>query len=389
MTKRDYYQVLGIDRTADPSAVKKAYRQKAVEYHPDRNPGDRSAEDRFKEAAEAYEVLSNAESRAVYDQFGHDGLRRGGGGASPFQGFTNVEDIFSHFGDIFSDMFGFGGFGGRRGRGGRSGPARGADLRHDIELDFLEAATGLKREIKLEELVPCDRCHGSRSEPGTSPSSCPRCDGRGQVVHTQGMFMLSTTCPQCRGEGQIISRPCRDCGGQGRQRQERKVAIDVPAGVDDGVTMRLRGKGAPGERGGPAGDLHVVIHVREHPELVRKGYDVHAELSISFIHAALGHKTSVHTVFGDHDIEIPRGSQPGHTIVLKGKGIPRLPQDGEGAGNHIVHLTVTIPEEISASQEKLLEQLAGELHLEVKPVKKKAKKGGFRSFFDKLREDLG
>jgi molecular chaperone DnaJ len=203
------------------------------------------------------------------------------------------------------------------------------------------------------------------------------------------MFMLSTTCPQCRGEGQLVTRPCKECEGQGRSRQERKLSVDVPAGVDHGVTMRLRGKGAPGERGGPPGDLHLVIHVKPHPDFVRKGYDVHSELAISFVHAALGHKTTVATVLGEQEIEILRGSQPGQTVLLKGKGIPKLPQDGAGAGNHVVHLTVEIPEELTAAQEKLLGELGKELELEVHPVKKKAKKSGIRSFFDKLREDLG
>jgi molecular chaperone DnaJ len=391
MTKRDYYEVLGIDRAADGGTVKKAYRQRAYEFHPDRNPGDKSAEEKFKEAAEAYEVLSNPDMRAAYDRFGHEAVRRGaGGGPSPFSGFQNVEDVFSHFSDIFSDMFGFGGFGAGRRRGGRrAGPARGADLRYDAELEFLEAASGVKRELKLEELVACAACGGSRAEPGSAPQTCPRCDGRGQIVHSQGMFMLSTTCPQCRGEGQVIAKPCRTCGGEGHVRQQRKISVDIPAGVDDGVTMRLRGKGSAGERGGPAGDLHVVIHVKAHAEFVRKDYDVHSELAVSFVQAALGHKTSVSTVHGEADVEVPRGSQPGSTIVLRGKGVPHLPQDGGGAGSHVVHVRVEIPEELTPAQEKLMEQLAAEMSVDVHPVKKKAKRGGLRSFLERLRDEIG
>ena len=378
MAKRDYYEVLGVNRDASNGDLKRAYRKLAYDLHPDRNPGDSSAEEKFKEAAEAYEVLSDSQKRSLYDRFGHDGVRRSGGAG--FSGFTNVEDIFSHFGDIFSDMFGFGGFGGPR-RRRRGGPARGADLRYDLQLDFLDVVEARKEEIEVQTYEDCDHCEGKRAEPGTSMTTCGRCQGRGQVVQNQGIFMLSTTCPTCRGQGQTLEKPCTQCHGAGRQETTRNVTLDVPAGVDDGVIMRLRGRGAPGEQGGPPGDLHVVIHVSDHPEFIRRGYDVHARLPINFLQAALGHKTTIETVHGEADISVPRGTQPGDEVKLKGKGFPRLAQDGKGKGNHVAHIEVVVPEDLTPHAEELLKELAGELGVEINPVKKK-RRGKIRSFFD-------
>lgn len=345
MTKRDYYEVLGISREADASEVKRAYRKLAVQYHPDRNPDDPTAEEKFKEAAEAYEVLSDAEKRRTYDRFGHEGLKGQG-----FTGFSGFDDIFSHFGDIFGDIFGFGG-----GRGRRSA-RRGADLRIDLSITFEEAARGTTKELPIQRSEPCERCSGTGAEPGTSPETCSTCGGRGQVVHSQGLFMISTTCPRCHGNGQTIARHCRTCEGRGQQRIEKTVQVQIPAGVDNGTRIRIGGEGEPGERGAVPGDLYVFLRVEPHPFFERDEYDLHCEVPVGIIQAVLGDKLEVPTLDGPEKIKIEPGTQPGELIRIRGKGIPHV--RGRGRGDLVVHVKVVVPRKISRKQKDLLEKFA-------------------------------
>lgn len=343
--KRDYYEVLGVSRTVDERELKKAYRKLAMELHPDRNPSP-EAEEKFKEASEAYEVLSDAQKRRIYDQAGFDGLRNQG-----FSGFSGVgvEDIFSSFGDIFGDLFGFGQ---RRGGGG----GRGNDLRYDLTLDFHEAAFGCKKEIVLERHVGCERCGSTGAEPGSPPARCVTCNGRGQVVHGQGMFLVSTPCPECRGRGFINTNPCHTCQGEMQVRKKSDFTVQVPAGFDDGIHLRYPGEGEPGSRGGPPGDLYVAVRVRQHPSLKRDGEDVIAEVTISMVEAALGCEREIDGVEGKETIDIPKGTQPNDVITLKRKGVPKLRGGGRGA-LHVV-CKVEVPRVLNAKQRKLLEDFA-------------------------------
>lgn len=349
--KRDYYEVLGIGRNAADDEVKKAYRAQAFKYHPDRNPDNPEAEEMFKAAAEAYEVLSDREKRAVFDQYGHEGLRGQG-----FQGFRGFEDIFSHFGDIFGDMFGFGGGGGQR---ARTGPRRGADLRFDMSITFEEAANGCKKEVPIARYERCVHCAGNGAAAGTTPETCASCGGRGQVVRSQGHFMISTTCPVCRGRGTVIREQCEICQGSGKERVERRISVKVPAGVNTGTRIRLAGEGEPGERGGQGGDLYVFLSVEPHAVFERDDYDVHAEVSLTVVQAALGVKLQVPTLWGDETVKVPAGTQPAEVIKLKGKGIPRLQSFGKG--DHFIHLRVVIPRDLTREQRKLLEKLGDTL----------------------------
>jgi molecular chaperone DnaJ len=354
MHKRDYYEVLGVKRDADEKAIKKAYRRLALQYHPDRNPGSKEAEEKFKEISEAYEVLADAEKRRIYDQYGHEGLGRAG-----FQGFegVGVDDILSHFSSIFEDFFGFGGdlFGEGRRRGRRRG-ARGSDLRYDLTLRFEEAVFGAHKEIPVHHLATCERCGGSGAEPGSGPVTCTTCRGRGQVVHGQGGFILSTTCPRCHGTGQVIRDACRDCRGSGRVEKVDKVTVKIPPGVEGGMRLRVAGKGEAGDRGGPPGDLYVFLHVEPHDLFRREGDDIFCELPISFVQAALGATIEVPTLDGPQEIEIPRGSQPGDFVRIPGKGVPRL--NGYGRGDQIVRFKVLIPTSLTPEQEQLLREFA-------------------------------
>jgi len=344
---RDFYEVLGVGRDANDSDIKKAYRRLAMEYHPDRNPGDKGAEEKFKEASSAYKVLSDPNQRARYDQFGPEGLN---GQAAGFRG---VEDIFSAFGDLFSDFFG-------SARGGRR-QRRGADLQIHLELSFAEAVHGASREIEIERQEPCETCDGSGAKPGTQRENCQVCGGKGQVLHAQGFFMIQTTCPSCRGEGSILKERCASCRGAGTQGKTSKLTVNVPAGVDDGQTLRLAGKGESA-RGGPSGHLYVSLHVKPDKRFVRDGEDVLTEVPISYVTAALGGEVVVPTLEemckGTTRIDVKAGTQPGDVVVRNGKGVPRV--GARGAGDHVVRFRVEIPKKLSAREKELLKEIADE-----------------------------
>lgn len=345
-TKRDYYEVLGVDRSAGDQDLKRAYRKLALKFHPDKNPGDREAEEKFKEAAEAYEVLRDASKRQIYDQYGHQGLEGAG-----FSGFGGFEDIFSSFGDIFEDFFGFGG-----GRRSRSRANRGADLRYDMQLSFMEAAFGTEKEIDVEKAEACNACNGIGAEPGTGAETCPHCGGSGQVGRSQGFFTVRTTCSNCRGQGQVISNPCQTCRGHGKVLARKKVSVRIPAGVDNGSRLRLTGEGEAGAYSGPHGDLYVFIHTEDHDFFKRDDTSVLCQIPISFVQAALGDTISIPTLKGKTDLEIPKGTQPGDLFRLRGEGIPSL-RNGH-RGDQIVQVNVKIPTHLNKKQAALLKEFA-------------------------------
>ena len=348
MVKKDYYEILGVSRDATEEEIKKAYRRLALQYHPDRNPGNKEAEEKFKEASEAYEVLRDPEKRRLYDQFGHEGLKSTG-----FSGFTGFEDIFSSFSDLFEEFFGFSGFGRKRQRYTQ----RGADLRYDLTITLREAAFGKEKELRINKRVVCDTCRGSGTKPGTSPITCPQCKGRGQIIHSQGFFTISSTCPTCRGEGTIISHPCKSCKGTGKTVKTKTIKVKIPAGIESGMRLRIAGEGEPGERGGPPGDLYVVIHIEEDPFFKRYNNDVYCQIPITFSQAALGAEIEVPTLDGKtHKLTIPRGTQTGETFKIKGAGIPYL--HGRGRGDEIVEVVVKTPTNLTKRQEELFRQLA-------------------------------
>jgi len=345
-TKRDYYEVLGVGRDATGDEIKAVYRKLALKYHPDRNPGDQSAEEKFKEAAEAYDVLRDAQKRDIYNQFGHRGLEGSG-----FSGFRGFDDIFSSFGDIFEDFFGFGG-----NRSARSRSNRGTDLRYDLELDFMEAARGVDTQIEVEKEQVCSACSGSGCAPGTFPEKCRYCGGSGQVSRNQGFFTVRTTCPGCNGNGQTIPNPCTGCRGSGKEQVRKKVAVKIPAGVDNGSRLRLTGEGEAGMYGGPPGDLYIFIHVRPHEFFHRENTDILCQIPLSFVQAALGDTISVPTLNGKKSLEIPKGTQPGDILRLQGEGIPSL-RNGK-RGDQIVQVLVKTPIHLSKKQESLLREFA-------------------------------
>jgi molecular chaperone DnaJ len=346
MAKRDYYEILGVSRSATEEEIKKSYRKLALKYHPDRNPDDPEAEEKFKEAAEAYEVLHDPEKRSLYDRYGHEGLQSAG-----FQGFQGFDDIFSSFGSIFEEFFGFGG----RQRGRRAGRA-GADLRYDLQITFEEAVFGAEKVLEFEKRETCIQCLGKRTAPGTSPATCSTCGGLGQVERRQGFFALRTTCPHCRGEGVLITNPCPACRGTGIVRAPKKLSVKIPAGVDDGARLRLTGEGEEGSNGGPPGDLYVVIHVAPHEFFERHGNDVHCQVPISFPQAALGADVEIPSLYGPQTLTIPRGTQTGETLLLRGCGVPDV-RNGR-RGDQIVHIVVKTPTHLSARQEELLREFA-------------------------------
>ncbi|MBA2847692.1 molecular chaperone DnaJ [Thermosulfuriphilus ammonigenes] len=361
---KDYYQILGVARDASAEEIKKAYRRLALKYHPDRNPGDKEAEERFKEASEAYEVLSDPEKRAIYDRFGHQGLS----GQGYKTGFDDFQDIFSTFSDLFEEFFGFSsGFGRRE----SSRPRPGADLRYDLSIDLEEAAKGKEIEIEFTRLEACNTCGGTGLRPGGQRAYCPVCQGRGQVVHSEGFFRISSTCPHCRGAGTINADPCPDCAGQGRLRRKRRLTVDIPPGVDTGTRLRIKREGEAGINGGPPGDLYVVIHVRPHKLFERHGDDLFCEVPINFVKAALGGEIFVETLWGKERITIPRGTQPGERLVLRGLGMPRL--RGGGKGDLIVQIQVEIPRKLTRRQEELLR--------EFEALEEEKKEGFFQKIF--------
>jgi molecular chaperone DnaJ len=345
MSKRDYYQVLGVPRNATEDAVKKAYRRLAMKYHPDRNPDDKEAEERFKEAKEAYEVLTDSQKRAAYDQYGHAGLdaaRGAGQGFSPSDAFGDI------FGDVFGDIFG----GGRR--GGRSAVYRGADLRYELALDLEQAVAGTTTEIDFQTVVDCGECGGSGAARGHSPVTCDTCGGNGQVRISQGFFAVQQTCPRCKGRGTIIREPCTKCAGQGRVRSGRRLSVKVPAGVDTGDRIRLAGEGEAGRNGGPPGDLYVEIVVREHPIFERDGAHLSCEVPVSFVTAALGGSVEVPTLDGQAVIKVPAGTQSGRVFRLREKGV--RPVRGGSTGDLFCRVMVETPVELTAGQKELLRQ---------------------------------
>ena len=370
--KRDYYEVLGLAREANEPEIKRAYRKKAMEFHPDRNPGDHTAEERFKEAAEAFEVLQDPQKRQLYDQYGHEGPSRAG-----FSGFSGSEEIFSHFGDLFGDLFGNVGF---SQRGGRSnGPSRGADLKLELEIGFIEAIRGCEKEVQVPKREICGGCTGTGAAKGSKPKVCPNCRGSGQAVHRQGFFTLQTTCPQCRGQGQVIESPCKDCSGTGVQQRDVSLKVKVPAGIDDGQTLRIAEAGQPGLRGGPAGHLYVQVHVEQDERFARDGYDVHSKVNISMFDACLGCTAKAPSLEGDElscEVEIPAGTQPGEIITRKGKGVPEL--GGRGHGDHHVHVQVEIPRKLSSEQSELLREASN--HFDHEPHKR-SRSGFFDGLF--------
>lgn len=345
-TKNDYYEILGVERNASDEEIKKSYRKLAMQYHPDRNPGNCEAEDMFKEASEAYEVLSDQGKRDIYNRYGHDGLTGAG-----YRGFSGFDDIFSSFGDVFGDIFGF-----SAGRSrSRTAAQAGADLRYDLRISFMDAALGATTEINLQKYVLCTSCRGSGCAPGTSPEVCGRCQGRGQVTQSSGFFSIATTCPQCRGQGQMIKTPCRGCSGGGKVKVAKTVQLKIPAGVETGSRLRMRGEGEEGEHGGPSGDLYVFIEVKRHDVFEREGNDIYCRIPITFIQAALGGSVEAPTLTGTEKVKIPRGTQTGRTFRLKGKGIPHL--RGYGCGDQIIETVVTVPTNLTKRQEELLKEL--------------------------------
>ncbi len=357
VTKRDYYEILGVGRGASDQDIKSAYRKLALKYHPDRNPNDPAAEEKFKEASEAYGVLSDPSKRGTYDRFGHQGLR----GAPEFD-----PAAFGDFADIFGDFFGFSDIfsGGRR----RQRAQRGADLQYDLEIDFEDAVFGLNTEIQFPRVDTCDACHGSGAAPGTSPVTCSTCSGRGQVYYQQGFFSVGRTCPNCRGNGVRIETPCTNCHGSGQIRRQRKLKVNIPPGVDNGTRLRLSGEGEAGARGGPSGDLYVLLRIREHSIFERQGDELHCEIPLNIAQAALGAEIEVPTLEGSQKLKIPAGAQTGSRFRLRGKGVPQV--HGGRRGDLVVHVKVVVPAKLNREQRKLFEQLLDLLPADNAPTEK-------------------
>jgi molecular chaperone DnaJ len=377
MAKRDYYEVLGVPRDADEEAIKKGYRKMAVKFHPDKNPGDKVAEESFKELGEAYEVLSDPQKRAAYDQYGHAAFdvrsRAGRGGAGGFGGgfhdpFEVFREVFGGGGGIFDEFFG----------GQRHDPAqpqRGEDLRYDLEITFEEAAMGCEREISIKKPERCDSCEGSGVEEGSKTRTCPMCHGRGQVISSRGIFSIAQTCPQCQGAGRVVDKPCKPCHGSGRQEKTSKIKLRIPAGVDTGARLRSSGSGASGLRGGPPGDLYVVLHVKAHEIFERDGDDLLCEVPVSIVQATLGAEIEVPTLSEKALIKVPAGTQPGSVFRLKGKGVKNL--QGYGHGDLHVRISVEVPTQLTAAQKAKLQEFAGLCDENVNPLSK--------SFFEKAK----
>ena len=385
-TKREYYEVLGVDRNADAATIKKAYRQLAKKYHPDMNPGDKEAEQKFKEAAEAYSVLSDDNKRHQYDQFGHAAFEQGGGGAGGFD--FNGADMGDIFGDIFGDLFG----GGSR-RRANNGPMKGANLRASVRITFEEAVFGCEKELELSLKDECTNCHGTGAKPGTSPETCPKCGGRGQVVMTQqslfGMVQNVTTCPDCGGTGKIIKEKCTSCGGTGYTSSRKKIKVSIPAGIDNGQCVRIAGKGEPGTNGGPRGDLLVEVVVQRHPIFQRQDMNIYSTAPMSFAQATLGGDVRISTIDGDVMYNVKPGTQTDTRIRLKGKGVPSL-RNKSVRGDHYVTLVVQVPTKLNNEAKEALKAFdaatGNSLNQQNTNAAKKEEKPKKKGFMDKLKE---
>src|SRR5712691_3466795 len=371
VTKRDYYEVLGVSRDCDELALKGAYRKLALQYHPDRNPGDHHAEEKFKEAAEAYSVLSDGQKRAAYDRFGHQGVASAAGNGFDGAGFPDLADILSDvFG--FGDPFGRGGGAGQR----RNRAQRGDDVRYDLEIGFEDSMRGLSIDIQVPRLEECGRCKGKGAEPEDGLTTCPTCRGRGEVIYQQAFLSVRRACMQCGGRGQIIRRPCNECHGEAYIRRERKLKVNIPAGVDNGTQMRLSQEGQPGSNGGPPGDLYVVLKVAEHPVFDRRKTDLYCLVPINLAQAALGASVDILTFDGLQTVKIPEGAQPGMRLRMRGLGVPHL--NSSGRGDLYVQLDVRVPQKVTREQKKLFEQLRELLPAENEPEEK--------GLFDKVKD---
>jgi molecular chaperone DnaJ len=383
VSKRDYYEVLGVARSASDSDIKSAYRKLAMKYHPDRNPGDKAAEEKFKEAAEAYAILADTEKRSLYDRFGHAGVSSASGAGAGFD-----PSIFADFGDIFGglgDIFGFGDlFGGGRRRGG---PQRGADLRYDLEITFEESAAGSETTIQIPRQENCETCKGLGSAPGSSPTVCSQCRGQGQVRFQQGFFTVARTCPQCRGTGRVISKPCHTCHGEGRVTRERKITVKIPAGIATGQQLRLQGEGEAGSGGGPPGHLYVVVHVQEHEFFKRDGMNLFCEIPVNFTTLALGGEVQVPTLNGLENVKIHEGTQTGTTLRLRGKGMPDV--GGGARGDLFATVQVQTPRKLTKEQRHLLEQLAKALPQEKFQPRAREDEPDERNLFDRVKDMFG
>ncbi len=374
MSRRDYYEVLGVLRGAGEQEIKSAYRKLALKYHPDRNPGDRECEEKFKEAAEAYSVLGDPEKRGRFDRFGHAGVSGAAGAGAGFNA-----DIFADFSDILGDFFGFGG-------GRRPGPARGADLRFDLEISFEESYTGTETTIQIPREEACDTCHGSGAAPGTSRETCPQCSGRGQLRYQQGFLVVARTCGQCQGTGQIVPKPCHTCRGIGRTVKERRVTVRIPAGIADGQRLRLHGEGEHGALGGPTGDLYVVVHARPHAFFRREADDLYAEVSVPFHMMALGGAFTFNGPGGPIDVKVSPGTANGFVVPFRGKGMPSVTGHGRGALH--LRLAVEVPKKLNKEQKKLIEQLGGTMPEQAVELRELENEGE-KPFFEKVRDLFG
>jgi molecular chaperone DnaJ len=360
--EKDYYKILSVSRSSTEEEIKKSYRKIAMQYHPDRNPGNKDAEEKFKMASEAYEVLRDPEKREIYDRYGVEGLRGTG-----FTGFRGFEDIFSSFGDIFEDFFGFGTTQRRRTR------ARpGADLRYDLNISFFDAAFGKEMEIEIPKVVACEVCTGTGARPGTHPNICPSCRGTGQVTRSQGFFSISTTCGQCHGEGKTIPHPCKECSGVGKVKSSKKLQVRIPAGVDTGSKLRIRGEGEEGERGGPPGDLFIFLYLEPHDFFAREGDDLICHIPISFTQAVLGAEIEIPTLDGKRNLAIPKGTESGDILKVKGEGFPKL--RGSGRGDELVQIIIKTPRDLTKRQEEILREFE-------EAERKKGEERGARKLF--------
>jgi len=378
VTKRDYYEVLAVGRTATDQEIKSAYRKLALKYHPDRNPGSHDAEEKFKEAAEAYAVLADADKRAAYDRYGHQGVGGGASGGFDPTVFAGFEDILGGLGDVFGfgDIFG----GGRR----RGGPQRGADLRYDLEIGFVESASGLDTTIQIPRLEPCGGCNGTGAAPGTKPARCPQCQGRGQLRYQQGFFVVSRTCGQCGGSGHVITNPCSTCRGTGQVTRDRKLTVKVPAGIANGQRLRLTGEGEVGPQGGPPGDLYVVVQVQDHEFFRREADDLYCEVGVNFPTLVLGGEIRVPTLDGDDALRIPEGTEAGTVFRLRGKGMPSV--TGRGHGDLHVLVQPRTPRKLTKEQRAALEHLAQVLPAEKPDARRRAGESGERGVFDRVKD---